>query len=453
MPEEEIRRAGRWVQGTSKMHQYYLSSLPVPFARAIAGFGKKPFYLKRNDIVPSLDLQRRIFPFIEGAYDAHGEEARQRWRAECRDVMNEVEVDDEDSLEHELQDIKDNWLTIRVSQRGQVATRTPGIAKKNFLKLLLRLRRVILQDAVIYMDIGLKGPILSHDIFLHDPDFTAFRAELSKHMSTPRVELPTEIPPGLIAVLQGNSSAVEAATRQTTILQQQVAELRRLLHQGLTASSNLRLTHDQRHNGPLPHIAHPTGWHVSPVHQENLAISGQQPVFFPGPLHQGQAPPQPTMPQPALATPRKAPTFRFRTNRELDMRKMASSIWESYKAYLHFDAHHKIRGVNPIADRDRRAKNDHIYIVQEIIFRIKTEQESGSGLSRKDAKEKVLKELDKEYIRVPKPGGWTAHSLYEYCFSRHVCRTKEGIRDPPPTLNDFVYEGDSEVECRFCPGA
>jgi len=114
--EEEIRCAGRWVQGTSKMHQYYLSSLPVPFARAIAGFSKKPFYLKCNDIVPSLDLQRCIFPFIEGAYDAHGKEARQCWRAECQDVMNEVEVDDEDSLEHELQDIKDNWLTIRVSQ-------------------------------------------------------------------------------------------------------------------------------------------------------------------------------------------------------------------------------------------------------------------------------------------------------------------------------------------------
>jgi len=162
---------------------------------------------------------------------------------------------------------------------------------------------VILQDAVIYMDVGLKGPILSHDIFLHDLDFTVFRAELSKHMSTLCVELPTKIPPGLIAVLQGNSSAVEAATWQMTILQQQVAELQQLLHQGLTTSSNLHLTHDQRHNGHLPHIAHPTGWHVSLVHQENLAISSQQPVFFPGPLHQGQAPPQLTMLQPALTTP------------------------------------------------------------------------------------------------------------------------------------------------------
>ncbi|KAF9919638.1 hypothetical protein BGZ67_001918, partial [Mortierella alpina] len=135
--------------------------------------------------------------------------------------MNEVEVDDDDSLEHELQDIKDNWLTIKISQRGQVATRTPGIAKKNFLKLLLRLRRVILQDAVIYKEFGLEGPILSHDIFLYDTDFAAFRAQLSVHMSTPRVELPADIPPGLIAVLQGNSSIVEAATRQTTDLQQQ----------------------------------------------------------------------------------------------------------------------------------------------------------------------------------------------------------------------------------------
>ena len=106
-----------------------------------------------------------------------------------------------------------------------------------------------------------------------------------------------------------------------------------------------------------------------------------------------------------------------------------------------------------MADRDRNIKNSHQIVVQEILFRIKTEQESGSGLGSKVAKELVLRTLDREYIQALKPGGWTAHSLKEYCSDRQDRRElSTRINDPEPTLDDLVYEGDREVECRFCPG-
>ncbi|KAI8356516.1 hypothetical protein B0O80DRAFT_447628 [Mortierella sp. GBAus27b] len=84
MQDKEIQRTGRWVKGNnSKMHQFYLSNLPIPFARGIAGFKDRPFHLRRNEAVPPIGLQQTIFPFIERVYDGQGEQARQCWEREC----------------------------------------------------------------------------------------------------------------------------------------------------------------------------------------------------------------------------------------------------------------------------------------------------------------------------------------------------------------------------------
>ncbi|KAF9338891.1 hypothetical protein BGX26_009551, partial [Mortierella sp. AD094] len=85
------------------MHQYYLSSLPVPFARGIAGFWNKPFQLKRNECPPPKSLQRLIFPFVERAYDNYSEEVQKRWLQECEDEMNEVNQNNFDGDDDELE--------------------------------------------------------------------------------------------------------------------------------------------------------------------------------------------------------------------------------------------------------------------------------------------------------------------------------------------------------------
>ncbi|KAF9425297.1 hypothetical protein BGZ76_003326, partial [Entomortierella beljakovae] len=39
------------------------------FAIEFAGYKDKPFYLKINELMPPINLQRKIFPFIETLYE------------------------------------------------------------------------------------------------------------------------------------------------------------------------------------------------------------------------------------------------------------------------------------------------------------------------------------------------------------------------------------------------
>lgn len=143
------------------MHQYYLSNLPIPFARGIAGFKDKPFHLRRNEVVPPISLQQKVFPFIERAYDSQGAAARQCWERECLEEMttlNKVNDLENVDLVGEIEIIKKHWIRAGISDESVDSDTlwTPGIAKKSFLKLLIWLRRVILQDAVAYIHYGLS---------------------------------------------------------------------------------------------------------------------------------------------------------------------------------------------------------------------------------------------------------------------------------------------------------
>ncbi|KAK3804841.1 MAG: hypothetical protein J3Q66DRAFT_393635 [Benniella sp.] len=179
------------------MHQYYLSNLAIPFTRGIAGFKDKPFHLRRNEVVPPISLQQKVFPFIERAYDSQGEAARQCWERERLEEMTTNKVDDLENVDlvEEIEIIKKHWFRVGISDESVDSDTlwTPGIAKKSFLKLLIWLRRVILQDAVAY--IHLKGPVLRHDIF-DSPDFKEFQGQLIRAMTREEQVLPTDIPPG-----------------------------------------------------------------------------------------------------------------------------------------------------------------------------------------------------------------------------------------------------------------
>ncbi|KAF9408976.1 hypothetical protein BGZ76_005769 [Entomortierella beljakovae] len=71
------------------MTQYYLSNLPVPFARSIASFKDRPFHLRRNEVILSKSLQRMIFPFIDDEY-GESEEEHELWLHVCTEEMNDV---------------------------------------------------------------------------------------------------------------------------------------------------------------------------------------------------------------------------------------------------------------------------------------------------------------------------------------------------------------------------
>ncbi|KAF9398916.1 hypothetical protein BGZ76_008012, partial [Entomortierella beljakovae] len=98
IPDDDIRIAGRWVTGTSKFQQYYNTNYPVDFAKGFAGFLNKPFHLKCNEVIPSLDLERKVFPFIKLSLYEEGSLERQKWVERCDKAMRAMHPNDQNNL-------------------------------------------------------------------------------------------------------------------------------------------------------------------------------------------------------------------------------------------------------------------------------------------------------------------------------------------------------------------
>ncbi|GJJ71712.1 hypothetical protein EMPS_04069 [Entomortierella parvispora] len=198
---DEIRKAGRWQQNTTKLDQYYDDDPSYHFAVQLAGFlgGEVPFHLKRNEISPSLDLQQQIFPFIETACGPPGSPAYNEWQEECIQEMEERNANEASQLQNVVP------LQYDSSIRGMVSanTRQSEMAKKCFLKALLRLRRVILQDAAEYLckHSNVKSPLLAFGVF-ETPAFQAFKEQVATVLSTKEAVLPTDMHPNVKMVLQ-----------------------------------------------------------------------------------------------------------------------------------------------------------------------------------------------------------------------------------------------------------
>ncbi|KAF9342841.1 hypothetical protein BGX26_006736, partial [Mortierella sp. AD094] len=56
----------------------------------MAGFKGRSFHLKRNEVPPLIELQQKIFPFVETASGGPGSEAFEEWKQDCINEMNEV---------------------------------------------------------------------------------------------------------------------------------------------------------------------------------------------------------------------------------------------------------------------------------------------------------------------------------------------------------------------------
>ncbi|KAI8637895.1 hypothetical protein BD408DRAFT_436565 [Parasitella parasitica] len=160
----DLKHGGGWREGLSRLETNYIGKLPLPFARGMAGFKNKPFHLERNIISPSIDLQRKIFPWIESVYGVSKE-----WYDVCTREMNEYDdnYDDGEEPEHSQMNV--------VEEDGQVTA--ADINKRGFLKLLVRLRRVILQDAAAMLFLNRPNKLLEDAISL-TPEFLAFKEDV-----------------------------------------------------------------------------------------------------------------------------------------------------------------------------------------------------------------------------------------------------------------------------------
>ncbi|KAE8231011.1 hypothetical protein CF326_g3980 [Tilletia indica] len=140
--EASVRRAGRWNQTT--METCYLTRLPRPVLRVHAGFhADGGTYFLRRDVPPPPDLLAQVFPQA------------------------------------------DAWDT--AIETGKTASGEPvevNIAARAFVRLLIRLRPVLLQDAVLWKKQHPHYYLWSHSLF-SSPAFLQYEKELLVVLASP----------------------------------------------------------------------------------------------------------------------------------------------------------------------------------------------------------------------------------------------------------------------------
>ncbi|KAF9964542.1 hypothetical protein BGZ70_006320, partial [Mortierella alpina] len=111
----------------------------------MAGFKDKPFHLPRNELAPPIDLQKKIFPWIEEAVGKPDSRERRIWEKQCLEDMSDSETIRTVDMRH-VTYFKDAPEVVQEDHENEST-----IGKVKFLQLLVYLRRVILQDAVAYL--------------------------------------------------------------------------------------------------------------------------------------------------------------------------------------------------------------------------------------------------------------------------------------------------------------
>lgn len=183
---DDVKHGGGWRDNLSRLETNYIGKLPLPFARGMAGFKDKPFHLERNVLKPSLALQRNVFPWIEGIYGEN-----ENWRIVCDREMNEYDENYDDGQEAEdvpeFNMIEEDGQGSQVQnqqqqQQSNVQIKVCDINKRGFLKLLVRLRRVILQDAATMLFLNRPNELLKTEVFASS-EFQAFKGDVFSVLS------------------------------------------------------------------------------------------------------------------------------------------------------------------------------------------------------------------------------------------------------------------------------
>ncbi|GAA5890114.1 hypothetical protein JCM5296_004773, partial [Sporobolomyces johnsonii] len=139
----DIRSAGRWNQ--EAIERCYLTGLARETLRAHAGFDPRGggFFLRRDIAVP-VELEKQVFPEADVWLRRH-------------EVGDDVDV---------------------------------TMTAQGFLRLLIKLRRVLLQDAACIRSKWPSHPVFSHPVF-SSPAFLAFEETMQQHLAT--VEDPRDL--------------------------------------------------------------------------------------------------------------------------------------------------------------------------------------------------------------------------------------------------------------------
>ena len=188
-----IEHHGGWKKDQGRLTSHYLHPLPKGVAYALAGSthdGMPPF-VKRSVLRPPVELQKKIFPFLEQCYGGHPD-----WLALLENIMED----------------RDEFFN-RVTPEDRMPTPTDinGTLRLKFLRLLAHLRKIFLEDAVALMDTKPDDHLHYglHEIF----DHAVFKDDLFREYRVNLVEAMARAVPPQSNLLSHNAPAIHAEFR------------------------------------------------------------------------------------------------------------------------------------------------------------------------------------------------------------------------------------------------
>ncbi|KAK3806140.1 MAG: hypothetical protein J3R72DRAFT_507494 [Linnemannia gamsii] len=179
---EAIAKHGNWA--SNRLSTHYLEGVEPSVALRLAGFERdhsERFWLARNTVIPSIELQKQLFPFIEDAY------SDTFWGLMIDNIMHDRDIFYEELREKlrrgEYKEVKQVYTDTDM----QTVLSNETISRKRHLSLLVHLRKVILQDGAVILSEGGAAalhPVFDHPVF-KTPAFQDFQQALLESMRDP----------------------------------------------------------------------------------------------------------------------------------------------------------------------------------------------------------------------------------------------------------------------------
>ncbi|KAG0010297.1 hypothetical protein BGZ82_003515, partial [Podila clonocystis] len=161
-----------------RFHAFYAPKNPVTGAFYMAHFNKpdEPYFIERNIHTPPLDLQRAIFPWIEDIFNVDQPGRKETWKKELDNEMEGIDPNRPKNNDTHWTPThgpvkegkeQDHDEAVNARAEANALNSSVDIDRCSFLKLLVRMRRVIIQDAVCFMEPDANGKTLTNSLIRH----------------------------------------------------------------------------------------------------------------------------------------------------------------------------------------------------------------------------------------------------------------------------------------------
>lgn len=168
---KELQHMGVSIQSPARIGP---ENADIPGTMAMAGFPQSSYSLKREALLPPLELQRQVFPFIEGL---HGSMDPGQWKAHCDRVMMDLSP----FLNEET--VQGAGRERRIAAAKDSLDVYSGVARLDLIHLLLWMRRIVLQDGALFLQDGATNRLLEHGVFRR-AEFKKFQSDFLRAMGT-----------------------------------------------------------------------------------------------------------------------------------------------------------------------------------------------------------------------------------------------------------------------------